>query len=80
MLPGTLAAVTHTVMSVCTTLQVSGLPREAPCAIGIDCNITTEEILRRLSSESLIAAPWTYPSYRYSCMNHSSVTDLTLVR
>eukprot|EP01114_Cavostelium_apophysatum_P020307 TRINITY_DN676_c0_g1_i5.p1 TRINITY_DN676_c0_g1~~TRINITY_DN676_c0_g1_i5.p1 ORF type:complete len:515 (+),score=84.78 TRINITY_DN676_c0_g1_i5:227-1771(+) len=40
--------------------QMSGLPREAPCGI---CNVTTEEILERLTSQYLIMPPWTRPSY-----------------
>jgi CubicO group peptidase (beta-lactamase class C family) len=50
--------------------QMSGLPREAPCAepaaaeeqLNI-CPVTTEQILLRLRNESLMFPTWTVPSY-----------------
>jgi CubicO group peptidase (beta-lactamase class C family) len=39
----------------------SGLPREAPCSI--PCNVTTDEILARLSNFTLLFPPYTVPSY-----------------
>ena len=46
--------------------QMSGLPREAPCTgnITIYCDQTTDEILSRLRTQSLIFPPFTRPSYR----------------
>lgn len=44
--------------------QVSGLPREAPCELGIDCTgHTTRDILQRLASETLVHPTDVQPSY-----------------
>ena len=41
--------------------QLSGIPREGPCSY---CDITTEEMLERISQYNrLMMKPWTHPSY-----------------